>query len=65
MAQAIVVILKANNERQLFQNAIAETARNRLRIFRQADSRGLAERQLVAELDLDEVNSWFAMADAR
>jgi len=64
MAQAIVVILKANNERQLFQNAIAETSGNRLRIYRQADPRGLAERHLVAELDLDKVNSWFAMADA-
>jgi hypothetical protein len=64
MAQAIVVILQANNERQVFQNAIAETAGNRLRIYRQADPRGLAERQLVAAFDLDEVNSWFALSDA-
>ena len=64
MAQAIVVILKADNERQVFQNAIAETADNQLRIYRQADPRGLAERQLVAEFDLNDVQSWFAMADA-
>ena len=64
MAQAIVVVLKADNERQLFQNAVAETAGNQLRIYRQADPRGLAERHLVTEFDLDEVQTWFAMADA-
>jgi len=65
MAQAIIVILKDTNERQVFQNAIAETAGDQLRIYRQADPRGLAERQLVAEFALEEVNSWFALADAR
>ena len=65
MAQAIIVILKDTNERQVFQNAIAETAGDQLRIYRQADPRGLAERQLVAEFTLEEVNSWFALADAR
>ena len=64
MAQAIVVILQDNDERQLFQNAIAATERTRLRIYRQADPRGLAARQLVAEFDLEAVHSWFAMADA-
>jgi hypothetical protein len=64
MAQAIIVILKDTNERQVFQNAIAETAGNRLRIYRQADPRGLAERPWVAEFVLDEVQSWFGMSDA-
>jgi hypothetical protein len=63
-AQAIVVILKADNERQIFQNAIVETVGNQLRTYRQADPRGLVERHLVAEFALDEVNSWFALADA-
>ena len=37
MAQAIMVILQADNERQLFQNAIAETADNQVRMYRPAD----------------------------
>jgi hypothetical protein len=53
------------HERKLFQNAVAETAGNRLRIYRPADPRGLAERQLVAEFAQQDVHTWFAMADAR
>jgi hypothetical protein len=64
MAQAIIVILKDTNERQVFQNAIAETESNRLRIYRQADPQGLGERQLVAEFALEAMQTWFAMADA-
>jgi hypothetical protein len=64
MAQAIVLLLKATNERQVFHNAIAEKEGRGLRIYRQADPRGLAERQLIAECDLQEVQSWFALSDA-
>jgi hypothetical protein len=64
MARAVMVIPKANNERQLFQNAIAETAGNRLQIYRHADPRGLAEQQLVPNFHLAGVNSWFALSDA-
>jgi hypothetical protein len=65
MAQAIVVILKAHHARQLFQNAIAETAGNQLQIYQQADPRRLAERHLVAAFDLDDAHSWFALADTQ
>jgi hypothetical protein len=34
MAQAIVVIQKDTNERQVFQNSIVDTVGNRLRIYR-------------------------------
>jgi hypothetical protein len=45
--------------------AIAEQEDNRVRMYRQADPHELAKRQLVAEFDLDKVNSWFAMSDAQ
>jgi hypothetical protein len=63
MAQAIIVILKAGNERQVFQHAIAEKEGNRLWMYRQADHRGLGERQMVAAFDLQDVQSWFTLSD--
>jgi hypothetical protein len=63
MATGVIVILHANNERQIFQHAIAEKEGNRLRIYRDTAPGGLAERQLVAEFALHDVKSWFPVGD--
>jgi hypothetical protein len=63
MATAVIVILQANNEQRVFQKARAVIAGNRLRIYRDKEPQELTESTMVAEFDLQEVKSWFPVAD--
>jgi hypothetical protein len=64
MAYAVVMILKANNEQQILQNSVAAADGYSVNIYRQEHPEGVRNKAVVADFDVDAVQSWCTMSDS-